>query len=300
MVRAEEVKGMDSMVSDSDRALAHWQEIERLELSPYIAELDSLGYTIIPPEVAAPSGFASSLLNALLEVAEKRSGTRPQLQQDERFDNPAVPFGEHFAYLLFEDEVFQQALLNPVVLALVTHLLGENAVLSNCLAYIKGPGNEDLGLHCDNVYIPAPFPAHAQVCNATWLLTDYAKEDGALCFVPGSHQYGRHPNPGEGLEARVAVEAPAGSLAFWHGNTWHGAFARTNPGLRVNLINAFMRMYMRPQEPYRENVTPEQLARHPERFATLLGQHVGYGWKEEGPDYDALGAHAGKGQSRWY
>jgi ectoine hydroxylase-related dioxygenase (phytanoyl-CoA dioxygenase family) len=250
--------------------------------------------------VVAPEGFGSSILEALLDVVQARSGTRPQLHQDSRFDNPAVPFGDHFAYLLFEHKVFQQALLNPVVLTLVTHLLGENAVLSNCLAFIKGPGNEDLGLHCDNVYIPAPFPAHAQVCNATWLLTDYDKDDGALCFVPGSHQYGRHPNPTEGLDARVAIEAPAFSLAFWHGNTWHGAFARTNPGLRVNLINAFMRMYMRPQEPYRENVTAEQLARHPERFATLLGQHVGYGWKEEGPDYDTLGAHAGKGQSRWY
>lgn len=182
----------------------------------------------------------------------------------------------------------------------MTHLLGDNAILSNCLAFIKGPGADDLDLHCDHVYVAAPFPAHAQVCNATWLLSDYSRDDGALCFVPGSHQHGRHPNPGEALDERVAVEAPAGSLAFWHGATWHGAFPRKNPGVRMNLINAFMRMHMRPQEPYRENVTREQLARWPARLAELLGCRMAYGWKQEGPDYVALGHNAGRGQTRYY
>lgn len=285
--------------SDSERAVAHLAAVRRLELADHIAELDVLGYTVVPPELVGPD-LGGRLRDAVLDVAERRTGTRPTLADEIRFHDPSVPFGHNLAYLLFEAEVFQEALLNPVVLTLVDHLVGENAVLSNCLAFIKGPGHDDLGLHCDNVYVPAPFPVHAQVCNATWLLTDYSRDDGALCFVPGSHHHGRHPGPGEGTGERVAVDAPAGSLAFWHGNTWHGAFARRTPGVRINLINAFMRMSMRPQEPYRETVTKAQLDRHPPRFATLLGQHVGYGWRAEGPDYEALGRHAGKGQTRFY
>jgi hypothetical protein len=281
-------------------AAAHWQDVRRLGLELHVAELDALGYTIVPPEIAGPNRLAERLRGAILDVAERRTGVRPRLEHDSRYANPAVPLGEHFAYLLFEDDVFQEAVLNPVVLTLVTHLLGANAILSNCLAYLKGPGEQDLALHSDNVYMPAPFPVHAQVCNATWLLTDYSRDDGALCFVPGSHQFARHPNPGEALGERVPVTAPAGSLVFWYGHTWHGAFARITPGVRMNLINAFMRMYMRPQEPYGENVTPAQLARRPSRLATLLAQHVGYGWKEEGPDYRRLGADPGKGQTRWY
>src|SRR5262245_62175729 len=280
--------------SDTQRVLEHWREVQRLKLEPYVAELDVLGYTIVPPEVAGRE-LGARLRNALLDVAERRTGTRPKVEFDPRFDKPTVPFGQNFSYLLFEDDAFQEAILNPVVSTLVTHLLGENAILSNCLAFIKGPEGDDLALHCDNVYIPAPFPMHAQVCNATWLLTDYSKEDGALCFVPGSHQYGRHPEPGEALGDRVAIDAPAGTLAFGHGNTLHGAFARKKPGVRMNLINAFMRMHMRPQEPYREHVTDAQLAKHPPRFAKLLGKHVGYGWQEEGPDYAALGEAAGMG-----
>jgi hypothetical protein len=286
--------------STAPTAAMHWQDVQRLELEAHVAELETLGYTIVPPEVAAPDGLAERLREAILDVAERRTGVRPRLDGDPRYANPAVPFGQNLAYLLFEDDAFQEAVLNPVVLTLVTHLLGANAILSNCLAFLKGPGEEDLALHSDNVYIPSPFPVHAQVCNATWLLTDYSRDDGALCFVPGSHQFARHPKAGEALAERVPVTAPAGSLAFWHGHTWHGAFARRRPGIRMNLINAFMRMYMRPQEPYAENVTPAQLARRPPRFATLLGQHVGYGWKEEGPDYRRLGANPGQGQSRWY
>ncbi len=59
-----------------------------------------------------------------------------------------------------------------------------------------------------------------------------------------------------------------------------------------------MRQYMLPQEPYRDTVTPEILARNPPRFAKLMGRHVAYGWKEEGPDYGRLGRNRG-GRARW-
>jgi ectoine hydroxylase-related dioxygenase (phytanoyl-CoA dioxygenase family) len=35
----------------------------------------------------------------------------------------------------------------------------------------------------------------------------------------------------------VAVEAPAGSLIVFHGNTWHGALPRRRPGYRFTLIS---------------------------------------------------------------
>ena len=46
----------------------------------------------------------------------------------------------------------------------------------------------------------------------------------------------------------------------------------------------FCRAYLRPQELYRENVSKEILDRNPPRFATLMGLHDAWGWKEEGPD----------------
>ena len=72
--------------------------------------------------------------------------------------------------------------------------------------------------------------------NTNWLLTDYTKDNGALCIVPGSHKLCRHPKQGEGVEDAVPVEAPAGSVCVIHGNLWHGAFPRINPGLRITIV----------------------------------------------------------------
>ena len=43
------------------------------------------------------------------------------------------------------------------------------------------------------------------------------------------------PSPGDGVEDAVPVEAAAGSLIVWHGNTWHGAYPKETDGLRMNV-----------------------------------------------------------------
>ena len=88
---------------------------------------------------------------------------------------------------------------------------------------------------------PPPFPLFAQYANVTWLLSDYSKEGGALCFVPGSHLLCRQPGPQEGYDQLVPVEAPMGSFVIWHGNTWHGAYRRQTAGLRMAVAFLFAR-----------------------------------------------------------
>jgi ectoine hydroxylase-related dioxygenase (phytanoyl-CoA dioxygenase family) len=260
-----------------------WSDIQRQGLESHVAELEVLGYAIIPPEKVAPPGFADELLDAVLRVYERRHGRTIDVKNTRAFDGPASSMGIHLAYLLFEDPAFQQAVLNPVVLTLADYMLGKNCILKNCLSLLKGPGGPDLSVHCDNGRISSPFPPHELTCNFTWALTDYTADNGALFVVPGSHKQYRHPKPGEGLEDKVIIEAPAGSLIAWTGRTWHGAVARKAPGIRVNLITAMCRSYIRPQEPYREDVDQELLDRCDPRLATLLGQHINLGWREEGP-----------------
>ncbi len=96
--------------------------------------------------------------------------------------------------------------MNPVAQAFVRYLLGEQSLLSSCAAIIKGPGQTPLALHTDQPVHPIP---RALVCNVTYLLTDYSREGGALCFVPGSHKQMREraPAPANGLSgAAVPVE----------------------------------------------------------------------------------------------
>ncbi|HEX5263372.1 MAG TPA: hypothetical protein VFW13_07590, partial [Phenylobacterium sp.] len=80
------------------------------------------------------------------------------------------------------------------------------------------------------------------------------------------------------------VLAAPGSLIIWHGNLWHSALERTAPGLRLSILMYFAHPTVRPQETYRDSLPQTVLARHPNRFARLVGQDVLYGWQAEGPD----------------
>jgi len=272
-----------------------WNEIERLDLTRHIAELEIKGYTVVPPEKVAPPGYVDKLLDRALALIERRTGARlsadmTEKEMPEGFKNA---FGWPMNYVLLEEPMFQEALLNPVSLALTTYMLGENALLSSASLLMKGVGGIDLPLHADTFRMPSPLPHVPQIGNVTWALTDYTRENGALAVVPGSHRFLRHPLENEGIEDRVAVEAKAGSLIAWGGALWHGAFARTNPGFRGTLTMYMCRPHIFPQEAYGRVVPKEILKRHPPRFSTLLGQRINYGWRENGPE-DMSGVDEGK------
>ncbi|HEY1974110.1 MAG TPA: phytanoyl-CoA dioxygenase family protein [Pseudonocardia sp.] len=273
-----------------------WDEIGRLGLEKYVAEFEARGYTIIPPDKLAPAEFIDRIREKILDISERRNGVRPDLYGASTQGSGANPQGASLFYLLYEDPVFQRAVVNPTLLALAYYALGKSAVLYNCMSLLKGPGGQDLPLHSDNLMIPAPFAPYAQIVNFTWLLTDYSRENGATCFVPGSHRYARHPEPGEGVAEREAAEAPAGSMLMWHGNTWHGGLAKQTPGLRMAFLTGMCRSYIRPEENYLENVTPQILERNPAAFAQLVGVNHKFGWTTEGPDYTAAGHWPGKSQ----
>ena len=194
-------------------------------------------------------------------------------------------------FLLFEDPVFKQSVLNPGPLALVTYLLGRHCVLSSLGCHLKGPGGPGLLLHSDQANgVPQPFPPASQTANCNYALTDYTQDDGALAIVPGSHRHLRQPTRGEiqllGENANpgvVPIEVPAGSAIIWHGATWHGSFPRRRPGLRINLSNFFSRPHLMPQENYRDHIPPGFLDGEDPRLGRLLGTDLAYGWTTEGP-----------------
>ncbi|HXZ86265.1 MAG TPA: phytanoyl-CoA dioxygenase family protein [Myxococcota bacterium] len=266
-----------------------YREIRARGLEPKLAELDAFGFTTI--EGALGPDLVKRLRAAILQVAEERHGRRLDLDREQELSG--VDF---VPYLLFRDPAFEEVLLNPGPLALVTYLLGRSCVLSSLGSHVKGPGGRPLALHSDTANgAPAPFPPFSQVCNCNYALTDYREEAGALAVVPGSHRWARQPTrhelaldgPQRNPDA-IALEVPAGTAIVWHGNTWHGSFARRVPGLRINLSAYFCRQNIQPQENYRDHVPAAALARHRDqpRFATLVGLDTHYGWTAEGPDWE--------------
>jgi ectoine hydroxylase-related dioxygenase (phytanoyl-CoA dioxygenase family) len=252
-----------------------FREIDRQKLERNAYELERDGFTILLPEQVAPASFIDALRDECIRVAERRTGPvdiatgHAQSQITNQFGQVQTEAG-----VLFENPLFEEALMNPAALALITYLLGESCILNHISTFLKGPGRDYLPLHSDQNRSSslAPFTPYAQVANATWILTDYSKDDGSTCFVPGSHKLCRPPTEHEATDItlfRQPVVAPAGSILVWHGNTWHGAVPRTKAGVRVSLIAYFSRWYHQPIFPLEKQITPAMLSRNNERFAIL-------------------------------
>lgn len=266
-------------------------DVRSLGLNDHVVELETQGFTTLPGVLSEAQMERARA--AILRRAEHTSGRRVDQATGAGFEGQT-----YLPYLLYDDPVFEDILMAPAPLALVTYLLGESCLLSSLGCHFKGPGGAPLPLHSDNGNgTPAPFQSLAMVANVNYALTPYSREAGALAMVPGSHRLARQPRADEmKLDAddcnprAVAMDLAPGDAVVWHGNTWHGSFARQIPGVRMNLAVYFCRQHIQSQERHRGVVPEDVLARHAndERFLTLLHSRQPYGWQTEGPDYSLM------------
>lgn len=268
-------------------------DVRELGLQEYCELADEQGFAVIPPEKVAPPEFIERLRNTVLRVAEQRTGQKFSLDQNGNqghYRTEPCSDGQFLLYyLLFEDRIFEEWLNNKTMKAMVDYYMRGEGQLSSLTSFVKWKGGDygdSLGLHSDT-----PRPVSGQlpkgcndVVNSALALTDYSKEDGAIAFVPGSHKLCRYPQPGEGVDEAVAVEAPAGSLIFFNGNVWHGAFPKKTEGLRLNITTYCCHQRLKTQEQYQWFVPREMLERNPPEFARFVGAADVLGWRKHGPE----------------
>ena len=101
-----------------------YRDIRELGIESNLAELEAFGFTII--EDALDPATTVRLRDAVLRVAEQRFERSLDLAGETAYQRYDV-----IPWLLFEDPVFEEAVLNPRPLALVTYLLGESCLLSS-------------------------------------------------------------------------------------------------------------------------------------------------------------------------
>ena len=267
-----------------------YQRIKERGLQGHLEELESYGLTVIPPEKIGGNSLLERMRAAILRIAEERTGVKHDIETGEH--GSLIGEGTNNSqYILFtffeEDPVFEEVVQHPMTLPLIEYFLGVDCQLSSLSSFIKwqdpdGYG-KNLGLHDDTILYPGPvLPAvGVHKCNSNWILTDYTKDNGALCIIPGSHKLCRHPKPMEGVEEAVAVEAPAGSVLVFHGNLWHGAFPRVNPGLRLSVNADYCGRHYRIQENFHGRLSEEMLSRNDDRFRQLMNYDDTMGWQEK-------------------
>ena len=273
--------------------------VSQLKLRDYINEVEELGYTVIPPEMVASQETRNFILNKIIKIAEFKTGNTIDIESNTNHGNyKAIPQTESqfvLYHLLFEDEIFEQWLMNETILCLSSYFLNNQAQLSSMSSFIKWKGanyKDSMGLHADTQPSPnGKLPSEwVDACNSVLCLTEYTKDDGALAVVPESHKFARQPTLEDYNENEVIpIEAPAGSLIFWHGNLWHGAFPKLTDGLRVNLTTFMTHRRIKTQENIKEKITQEMLNRNPgKQFARMVGINDSNGFDQNGPNLDGI------------
>ena len=274
------------------------EKIKSLGLTSNIEQVMEEGYTIISPDKVAPEKFRNDLLNKIIEIAEERTGNRISLTKNTNSGTykPIPQTDSQFVLysLLFADPIFEEWLMNDVVQTLSTYFLNNQGQLSSMSSFIKWKGEsykESYGIHADTT--PASdgsLPTNwLDACNSVYCLTDYSLENGALGVVPKSHKLGRQPTKDDDLSNFHPVEASKGSIIFWHGNLWHGAYPKKTDGLRINLTTFITHRRIKTQENIKNRVTKEMLKRNPSKaFARMVGLNDHNGFDENGPDMSGI------------
>ena len=207
---------------DQKRRVTHlYPELKRLGLQSHIADLAVQGYTVVPPNLVAPPGHIAALRDAVLRVSETRTGVKPDLVTGATHQGSQHPLGQFMRYVLFEDPVFEPMLTNPVLLGLITYLVGFDALLSLNDAVVKGPGSVPLKLHTDNGDLATPVYAdQPQTANINLLLNDYEPGSGTIAFLLGS-LWGGHGTVSNENGRYAAVDKDGRVLLDTHtGEVW--------------------------------------------------------------------------------
>ena len=131
----------------------------------------------------------------------------------------------------------QELALHPTIIAMVERML-----LPYCVRYQLNydgimhlmPGETAQDLHRDGLIYPFRHPAPPYTIACMWAQSEFTRENGGTCLVPGSHLWEQEREP----RAREVVQAVmrAGSVVIYTGGVYHGAGANrsnTSPPVRV-------------------------------------------------------------------
>lgn len=282
------------------------RQARELDIERNLLELEAFGFTVVEPYKAAPKAEFEALRDTVFQLISNEDPTAVNINQQPEESRPA--YGRQLFHLLVKDERFARAIMNPMTLTFARYMMGVSCRVYSTVGFFKTGEVGVTHLHNDSTGMPGPLPRYGNVCNVSWVLTDYTVENGTFYMVPGSHNFCRHPAPVEQPQFMggpapddfgTPVVAPAGSLIVFHGNTWHGTYPKTSEGPRVHVANAFCRNYVNPAEDY-DDTPPEMLEKFGPEFRRLLGGEAWQGYRSEGPQLPRMAQVRGANWNQFY
>src|SRR5258708_1105883 len=173
MARTHEVKSswsVDTSLWPESNVRDVADELAKYDLVRNVAELELFGFTVVHADQTGVDTLIDTAVERVLHLVEDRSGAPPHVRCA---GTPLNGYGRSTSKVLHKDRVFQQLMMHPMALALVTYLLGKRCLFSTSGLFMKGPatsrGGADervylaaagerlqLGLHADYTQRPSP------------------------------------------------------------------------------------------------------------------------------------------------
>jgi len=249
--------------------MGRWQRgttlrVMSFDLTLHHQQLTDEGYTIVEDAIEP------ELVEALADDVARLEASLHRQPADNRFEGNRTTRTYN---LLAHGDIWQQVPTHPVVLELVTGVLGEGCLVSSLASISLAPGETAQVIHADDQIQPLAKPHVATVCNSMWALTDFTEANGATRLVPGSHRWQNPDYYGgdDGIET-IPAEMPKGSVLVWHGSTWHGGGANvTDDEVRIGVAMNYCAGFIRQQENQQLGIPPEIMATFSPQLRQLCG-----------------------------
>jgi ectoine hydroxylase-related dioxygenase (phytanoyl-CoA dioxygenase family) len=234
--------------------------------------------------------FERVLLDA--QLAAIRDGLKPYLDRNVQGRNEFEGRETNRVYaLLAKGDVFADLATHPLALAFAEADLGEDCLLSACLAINLHPGETPQPWHFDDSHYQWPRPRPSLGVSAFWAIDATTDDNGATEILPGSHLWpedfidgaagegdflkgeSRQTDAGARPDIRKAV-MPAGSLMLAKGTLWHRGGANVSNAPRLIITPQYCPGWTRQLENMAIAVPPEIAKTLPERARQLIGYSI--------------------------
>ena len=178
------------------------------------------------------------------------------------------PGARRIANAVNKGRLFESVIETPEVLEAMATVLGPEFKLSSLNIRSANPHNGCAQpLHVDSGALPDE--RGYWVCNSVWLLDDFTPYNGALRVVPGSHTWGRAPEPGAKPAGEMLVTGKAGDVVIMNAHMWHGGSENVTDHQR-RAMHVYYTRRDKPQQQYQKRlVSPEVQSR-----LSPLGRHL--------------------------
>ena len=245
---------MNQSISMAD-VLNHFGVSSNIISDVHQRELDEQGYTIFHNIIDLKwLDLLQKKFEDLIEVEGEKAGIEANAMDGVR----------RLADLTNKGEIFDNLYTHPLVLGAAYHIIKRPFKIVSLNGHDPMHKQGQQILHSDFGGERDGVTFHQ--INSLWMLDDLSEENGATRVIPGSHRWLDmpidqledllKPHPDE-----VFITAPAGSMAVFNGQIWHGSTTNHNGKPRRVYHGAFCAREHKQQTDQRAYLRPETKAR---------------------------------------